>query len=253
MQIKNSVFLVTGGASGLGAATVQMAAASGAKVVIADLQAEAGEKLAREIGGKYCRCDVTSEADGKAAVEAAVQGYGGIHVLVNCAGIGIAERTVGKEAPHDLARFTKVVTINLIGTFNMIRLAADAMCKAGPNAAGERGVIINTASVAAYDGQIGQAAYSASKGGVVGMTLPIARDLSRNGIRVVTIAPGLFLTPMLLGLPKEAQDSLGKQVPFPSRLGKPEEYAQLARQIVENEMLNGETIRLDGAIRMAPK
>ena len=253
MQIMNSVFLVTGGASGLGSATAQMAAANGAKVVIADLQAEAGEKLAREIGGKYCKCDVTSEADGKAAVEAAVQGYGGLHVLVNCAGIGIAERTVGKEAPHDLARFTKVIAINLIGTFNMIRLAADAMAKAGPNAAGERGVIINTASVAAYDGQIGQAAYSASKGGVVGMTLPIARDLSRSGIRVVTIAPGLFLTPMLLGLPKEAQDSLGKQVPFPSRLGKPDEYASLAKQIVENEMLNGETIRLDGAIRMAPK
>jgi NAD(P)-dependent dehydrogenase (short-subunit alcohol dehydrogenase family) len=253
MQIRNSIFLVTGGASGLGAATAQMAAANGAKVVIADLQAEAGEKLAKEIGGKYCKCDVTSEADGKAAVEAAVKSFGGIHVLVNCAGIGVAERTVGKDAPHDLARFTKVIGINLIGTFNMIRLAADAMIKAGPNAAGERGVIINTASVAAFDGQIGQAAYSASKGGVVGMTLPIARDLSRNGIRVVTIAPGLFLTPMLLGLPKEAQDSLGKQVPFPSRLGKPEEYAQLAKSIVENEMLNGETIRLDGAIRMAPK
>jgi NAD(P)-dependent dehydrogenase (short-subunit alcohol dehydrogenase family) len=253
MQIKNSVFLITGGASGLGAATAQLAAANGAKVVIADLQAEAGEKLAKEIGGKYCKCDVTSEADGKAAVEAAVKGFGGIQVLVNCAGIGIAERTIGKDAPHDLARFTKTITINLIGTFNMIRLAADAMAKAGPNAAGERGVIINTASVAAYDGQIGQAAYSASKGGVVGMTLPIARDLSRNGIRVVTIAPGLFLTPMLLGLPKEAQDSLGKQVPFPSRLGKPEEYAALAKHIVENEMLNGETIRLDGAIRMAPK
>jgi NAD(P)-dependent dehydrogenase (short-subunit alcohol dehydrogenase family) len=253
MQIKNSVFLITGGASGLGAATAQLAAANGAKVVIADLQAEAGEKLAREIGGKYCKCDVTSEADGKAAVEAAVKGFGGIQVLVNCAGIGIAERTVGKDAPHDLARFTRTIAINLIGTFNMIRLAADAMAKAGPNAAGERGVIINTASVAAYDGQIGQAAYSASKGGVVGMTLPIARDLSRNGIRVVTIAPGLFLTPMLLGLPKEAQDSLGKQVPFPSRLGKPEEYAALAKHIVENEMLNGETIRLDGAIRMAPK
>jgi len=253
MQIKNSVFLVTGGASGLGAATAQMAAANGAKVVIADLQAEAGEKLAKEIGGKYCKCDVTSEADGKAAVAAAVQSFGGLHVLVICAGIGVAERTIGKEAPHDLARFTRVITINLIGTFNMIRLAADAMAKAGPNAAGERGVIINTASVAAYDGQIGQAAYSASKGGVVGMTLPIARDLSRNGIRVVTIAPGLFLTPMLLGLPKEAQDSLGKQVPFPSRLGKPEEYAALAKSIVENEMLNGETIRLDGAIRMAPK
>jgi NAD(P)-dependent dehydrogenase (short-subunit alcohol dehydrogenase family) len=253
MQIKNTIFLITGGASGLGAATAQMAAANGAKVVIADLQAEAGEKLAKEIGGKYCKCDVTSEADGKAAVEAAVKAFGGLHVLVNCAGIGVAERTIGKEAPHDLARFTKVIGINLIGTFNMIRLAADAMAKAGPNAAGERGVIINTASVAAFDGQIGQAAYSASKGGVVGMTLPIARDLSRNGIRVVTIAPGLFLTPMLLGLPKEAQDSLGKQVPFPSRLGKPEEYAALAKSIVENEMLNGETIRLDGAIRMAPK
>ena len=253
MQIKNSVFLVTGGASGLGAATAQMAAANGAKVVIADLQAELGEKLAKEIGGKYCKCDVTSEADGKAAVEAAVKDFGGLHVLVNCAGIGVAERTIGKEAPHDLARFTRVININLIGTFNMIRLAADAMAKAGPNAAGERGVIINTASVAAFDGQIGQAAYSASKGGVVGMTLPIARDLSRNGIRVVTIAPGLFLTPMLLGLPKEAQESLGKQVPFPSRLGKPDEYASLAKQIVENEMLNGETIRLDGAIRMAPK
>jgi NAD(P)-dependent dehydrogenase (short-subunit alcohol dehydrogenase family) len=253
MQIRNSIFLITGGASGLGAATAQMAAANGAKVVIADLQADLGEKLAKEIGGKYCKCDVTSEADGKAAVEAAVRGLGGLHVLVNCAGIGVAERTVGKDAPHDLARFTRVIGINLIGTFNMIRLAADAMCKSGPNAAGERGVIINTASVAAFDGQIGQAAYSASKGGVVGMTLPIARDLSRNGIRVVTIAPGLFLTPMLLGLPKEAQDSLGKQVPFPSRLGKPEEYAQLAKSIVENEMLNGETIRLDGAIRMAPK
>jgi len=252
MQIKNSVFVITGGASGLGAATAQMAAANGAKVVIADLQADPGEKLAKELGGKFVKCDVTSEADGKAAV-AAAQAFGGLHVLVNCAGIGVAERTLGKEAPHDLARFTRVININLIGTFNMIRLAAFEMAKASPNAAGERGVIINTASVAAFDGQIGQAAYSASKGAVVGMTLPIARDLSRNGIRVVTIAPGLFLTPMLLGLPKEAQESLGKQVPFPSRLGKPEEYAQLARSIVENEMLNGETIRLDGAIRMAPK
>ena len=253
MQIKNTVFLVTGGASGLGAATAQMAAANGAKVVIADLQADLGEKLAKEIGGKYVKCDVTSEADGRAAVEAAVKAFGGLQVLVNCAGIGVAERTLGKDAPHDLARFTRVIHINLIGTFNMIRLAAFEMAKAVPNAAGERGVILNTASVAAFDGQIGQAAYSASKGGVVGMTLPIARDLSRNGIRVVTIAPGLFLTPMLLGLPKEAQESLGKQVPFPPRLGKPEEYAQLARSIVENEMLNGETIRLDGAIRMAPK
>jgi len=252
MQIRNSIFLVTGGASGLGAATARMAAANGAKVVIADLQESAGEALATELGGKYVKCDVTSEADGKAAVAAAV-GLGGIQVLVNCAGIGVAERTLGKDAPHDLARFTKVITINLIGTFNMIRLAADAMAKAGPNAAGERGVIVNTASVAAFDGQIGQAAYSASKGGVVGMTLPIARDLSRNGIRICTIAPGIFLTPMLQGLPKEAQDSLGKQVPFPPRLGKPDEFAALAKHIVENEMLNAETIRLDGAIRMAPK
>jgi NAD(P)-dependent dehydrogenase (short-subunit alcohol dehydrogenase family) len=221
--------------------------------VIADLQADLGEKLAKEIGGRFAKCDVTSEADGKAAVALALKAFGGLQVLVNCAGIAIAERTLGKEAPHDLARFSRVIGINLIGTFNMIRLAADAMAKAGPNAAGERGVIINTASVAAYDGQIGQAAYSASKGGVVGMTLPIARDLSRNGIRVCTIAPGLFETPMMKGLPKEAQESLGKQVPFPSRLGRPSEYAQLARAIVENEMLNGETIRLDGAIRMAPK
>ena len=253
MLIKNSVFLVTGGASVLGAATARMAAENGAKVVIADMQVEAGEKLAKELGGRFVKCDVTAEADAKAAVALALKEFGGLQVLVNCAGIALAERTIGKEAPHDLARFTRVITVNLIGTFNMIRVAADAMAKAGPNAAGERGVIINTASVAAYDGQIGQAAYSASKGGVVGMTLPIARDLSRNGIRVCTIAPGIFETPMLLGLPKEAQDSLGKQVPFPSRLGKPAEYAQLARAVIENEMLNGETIRLDGAIRMAPK
>jgi NAD(P)-dependent dehydrogenase (short-subunit alcohol dehydrogenase family) len=221
--------------------------------VIADMQAEAGEKLAKELGGRFVKCDVTAAAEGEAAVALALKEFGGLQVLVNCAGIALAERTIGKEAPHDLGRFTRVVSVNLIGTFNMIRIGADAMAKAGPNAAGERGVIINTASVAAYDGQIGQAAYSASKGGVVGMTLPIARDLSRNGIRVCTIAPGIFETPMLLGLPKDAQDSLGKQVPFPSRLGRPAEYAHLARAIIENEMLNGETIRLDGAIRMAPK
>jgi NAD(P)-dependent dehydrogenase (short-subunit alcohol dehydrogenase family) len=253
MLIKNSVFLITGGASGLGEATARMATENGGKVVIADLQADLGEKLAKEIGGRFAKCDVTSEADGKAAVELAVKAFGGIHVLVNCAGIGTAERTIGKEGPHNLGHFTRVVTINLIGSFNMIRLAADAMAKAGPNAAGERGVIINTASVAAYDGQIGQAAYSASKGGIVGMTLPIARDLSRNGIRVCTIAPGIFETPMLLGMPKDVQDALGKMVPFPPRLGRPVEYAQLARAIIENEMMNGETIRLDGAIRMAPK
>ncbi len=253
MQIKNSVFLITGGASGLGEATARMAAENGGKVVIVDMQAEAGEKLARELGGRYAKTDVTSEAEGKAAVALAVKEFGGVQVLVNCAGIAVAERTIGKDAPHSLASFAKVVGVNLIGSFNMIRLAADAMAKASPNAAGERGVIVNTASVAAFDGQIGQAAYSASKGGVVGMTLPIARDLSRNGIRVCTIAPGLFETPMLKGLPKEAQESLGRQVPFPSRLGRPSEYAQLVKAIVETEMLNGETIRLDGAIRMAPK
>jgi NAD(P)-dependent dehydrogenase (short-subunit alcohol dehydrogenase family) len=253
MQIKNSVFLVTGGASGLGEATARMAAQNGGKVVLVDMQVELGEKLAKELGGRFVKADVTSEAEGKAAVALAVKEFGGVNVLVNCAGIAVAERTVGKDAPHSLASFTKVVNVNLIGTFNMIRLAAEAMTKAEPNSAGERGVIVNTASVAAFDGQIGQAAYSASKGGVVGMTLPIARDLSRNGIRVCTIAPGLFETPMLKGLPKEAQESLGKQVPFPSRLGRPTEYAQLVRSIVEIEMLNGETIRLDGAIRMAPK
>ena len=253
MQIKNSVFLITGGASGLGAATAQMAAANGGKVVIADLQAELGEKLAKEIGGKYVKCDVTSEADGKAAVEAALSAFGGLQGLVNCAGIAIGERTVKKDGPHALASFSRVIGINLIGTFNMIRLAATAMAKGKPNPAGERGVIVNTASVAAFDGQIGQAAYSASKGGVVGMTLPIARDLSRDGIRVCTIAPGIFETPMLTGMPKEVQDSLARQVPFPPRLGRPADYAALVRHIVENEMLNGETIRLDGAIRMAPK
>ena len=222
-------------------------------VVIADMQADAGESLAKEIGAQFVKTDVTSEADAKNVVERALKSYGGLHVLVNCAGIALAERTLGKEAPHDLGRFTRVLQINLIGTFNMIRLAADAMAKASPNAGGERGVIVNTASVAAFDGQIGQAAYSASKAGVVGMTLPIARDLSRNGIRVCSIAPGIFETPMLAGLPKEAQESLGKQVPFPSRLGRPGEYAQLVKAIVEIEMLNAETIRLDGAIRMAPK
>ena len=253
MQIRNSIFLVTGGASGLGAASARMAAENGARVVIADMQQEAGEKIAKEINGRFIKTDVTAEADGKAAVALALKEFGGLQVLVNCAGIAIAERTLGKEAPHDLGHFMRVITINLVGTFNMIRLAAEAMAKAGPNAAGERGVIINTASVAAFDGQIGQAAYSASKGGVVAMTLPIARDLSRNGIRVCTIAPGIFETPMLAGLPKEAQESLGKQVPFPSRLGRPSEYAQLVKAIVEIEMLNAETIRLDGAIRMAPR
>ena len=214
-----------------------------------------GSAYVKELGSnaRFIMTDVTAEADAKAAVVLAVKEFGGLNVLINCAGIAIAEKTIGKNGPHALASFSRTVTINLIGSFNMIRLAAETMAKGQPNAAGERGVIINTASVAAYDGQIGQAAYSASKGGIVGMTLPIARDLSRDGIRVLTIAPGIFETPMLLGLPKEAQDALGKMVPFPPRLGRPTEYASLAKHMVENEMLNGETIRLDGAIRMAPK
>jgi NAD(P)-dependent dehydrogenase (short-subunit alcohol dehydrogenase family) len=254
MEIKNSNFIVTGGASGLGAATARTIAAAGGNVVIADVNADTGNALAKELGrARFIKTDVTSEADGTAAVALALKEFGGLQGLVNCAGIGAAEKTLGREGPHGLASFIRVITINLIGTFNMIRLAADAMSKGQPNAGGERGVIVNTASVAAYDGQIGQAAYSASKGGIVGMTLPIARDLARSGIRVMTIAPGIFLTPMLLGLPKEAQDSLGKMVPFPPRLGQPSEYAALAKHIIENEMLNGEVIRLDGAIRMAPK
>jgi NAD(P)-dependent dehydrogenase (short-subunit alcohol dehydrogenase family) len=254
MQIANNVFIVTGGASGLGGATTRLLAAQGGKVVIADVQADRGEALAKELGAnaRYVKCDVSSEADGRAAVDAALA-LGVLRGLINCAGIAIGEKVVGKDGPHALASFARVININLIGTFNMIRLAADAMSKQEPTAEGERGVLVNTASVAAFDGQIGQAAYSASKGGVVGMTLPIARDLSRSGIRCVTIAPGLFATPMLLGMPQDVQDSLGRQVPFPSRLGKPDEYAALVRHIIENVMLNGETIRLDGAIRMQPK
>jgi NAD(P)-dependent dehydrogenase (short-subunit alcohol dehydrogenase family) len=253
MDIRDSTFIVTGGASGLGAATVEMIVANGGKAVIADIKG--GEPLAARLGKQalFWPTDVTNEDQAKACVERALKELGGLHGLINCAGIAIGEKTTGKEGPHSLATFTRVVTVNLIGTFNMIRLAADAMSRQEPNASGERGVIINTASVAAFDGQIGQAAYSASKGGVVGMTLPIARDLARSGIRVVTIAPGIFETPMLLGLPKDVQESLGKQVPFPSRLGRPSEYAALAGHIIENEMLNGETIRLDGAIRMGPK
>jgi NAD(P)-dependent dehydrogenase (short-subunit alcohol dehydrogenase family) len=254
MELKGGTFIVTGGASGLGEGTVRMLLGNGANAVIADVQADKGEALAKQLGQKarFVKCDVTNEQDAQAAVDAALK-LGGFQGLVNCAGIAIAERTVKKDGPHALASFARVININLIGTFNMIRIAATAMAKGQPNAVGERGVIVNTASVAAYDGQIGQAAYSASKGGVVGMTLPVARDLSRDGIRVCTIAPGIFETPMLLGMPKDVQDALAKQVPFPPRLGKPADYAQLVRQIVENEMLNGEVIRLDGAIRMAPK
>jgi NAD(P)-dependent dehydrogenase (short-subunit alcohol dehydrogenase family) len=252
MDIKNKVFIVTGGASGLGAGTARMLVAEGAKVVLADLQDEAGQALAAELGQTYVHCDVTQESDGQAAVAAALA-LGPLFGLVNCAGIAPASRTVGKNGPHALDLFQKVVAINLIGTFNMIRLAATAMSENEAEPTGERGVLINTASVAAYDGQIGQAAYSASKGGVVGMTLPIARDLSKVGIRCVTIAPGIFGTPMIFGMPKEVQDSLAASIPFPARLGRPEDYAKLVNSIITNEMINGETIRLDGAIRMAPK
>ncbi len=252
MDISGKVFIVTGAASGLGEGTARMLAANGAKVVLADLQVEKGEAVAKEIGGAFVKCDVTKEADGEAVVTKAVS-MGKLMGLVNCAGIATAEKTVGKTGPHGLAGFARTVTINLIGSFNMIRLAADAMCKNEPEATGERGVLISTASVAAYDGQIGQAAYSASKGGIVGMTLPIARDLARNGVRNMTIAPGIFGTPMMFGMPQEVQDSLAASVPFPSRLGTPQDYAKLAKHIIENEMLNGEVIRLDGAIRLAPR
>ncbi len=254
MQVSGNVFIVTGGASGLGGATSRLLASQGGKVVIADVQAAAGEALAKELGAnaRFVKCDVTSEVDGKAVVAAALD-LGTLRGLINCAGIAIGEKTVGKDGPHKLESFARVININLVGSFNMIRLAAEAMSRQDATPDGERGVIVNTASVAAFDGQMGQVAYAASKGGVVGMTLPLARDLSRNGIRVLTIAPGIFETPMLLGMPPEVQESLGKQVPFPSRLGKPAEYAQLVAAILGNVMLNGETIRLDGAIRMQPK
>ncbi|HEV3429429.1 MAG TPA: 3-hydroxyacyl-CoA dehydrogenase [Paraburkholderia sp.] len=252
MQIRDNVFLITGGASGLGAASARLIAAEGGKVVLADLNEEAGNALAKELNGVFVKCNVASEEDGAKAVAAATA-LGTLRGLVNCAGIAPAVKTVGKDGPHPLDAFSKTISVNLIGTFNMIRLAAAAIAQTAPAEGGERGVIVNTASVAAYDGQIGQAAYAASKGGVVAMTLPIARDLSRSGIRVMTIAPGIFETPMLLGMPQEVQDALGAMVPFPSRLGKPDEYAMLVKQIFENPMLNGEVIRLDGAIRMQPK
>lgn len=252
MEIKDKVFIVTGGASGLGAGTVRMLVEHGGKVVIADVQDEAGQALAQELGQVFVHCDVTQEADGQAAVDAALK-LGSLFGLVNCAGIAPASRTVGRNGPHPLDMFQKVISVNLIGTFNMIRLAAAAMSDNEPESTGERGVLINTASVAAFDGQIGQAAYSASKGGVVGMTLPIARDLAKSGIRCVTIAPGIFGTPMMFGMPQEVQDSLAASIPFPSRLGTPTDYAKLVHSIVTNEMLNGETIRLDGAVRLAPR
>src|SRR5712692_5317577 len=255
MDIANKVVLVTGGASGLGAACVRLLTGEGAKAVIADLNEETGSALAGEIGDAtlFVKTNVTDEESMQVAVQAAVDHFGGLHILINCAGIGIAERVLGKNRPHSLASFTRVIQINLVGTFNAIRLAAAVMAENQPNQGGERGVIINTASVAAFDGQIGQAAYSASKGGIVALTLPLARDLSGVGIRVMTIAPGLFDTPLLAALPEDVKASLGAMVPFPKRLGKPEEYALLAKQIIENPMLNGEVIRLDGAIRMAPK
>ncbi|KDB07412.1 3-hydroxy-2-methylbutyryl-CoA dehydrogenase [Burkholderia sp. lig30] len=255
MNITDRVFLITGAGSGLGAAVTRMVVAEGGKAMLLDVNGEAGGALAEELGAsaRFVRTDVTSDADGQAAVAAALDAFGRIDGLVNCAGVAPGEKVVGREAPHRLDSFARAVSINLVGTFNMIRLAADAMSKQEPNEEGERGVIVNTASIAAFDGQIGQAAYAASKAGVVGLTLPVARELARFGIRVVTIAPGIFATPMMTGMPQEVQDSLGKSVPFPSRLGRPEEFAALVRHVAENSMLNGEVIRLDGALRMAPR
>ena len=252
MQIENRAFIVTGGASGLGEGTARMLAAHGGQVVIADLQAAKAEAVARDIGASFVPCDVTNEADGRAAVRQARR-LGKLAGLINCAGIAPAAKTVGKHGAHDLGLYTRAVMVNLVGTFNMIRLAAEAMADNEPEDTGERGVLISTASIAAFDGQAGQAAYAASKGGIVGMTLPIARDLARSGIRNMTIAPGIFGTPMLFGMPREVQDSLAASVPFPSRLGRPEDYAKLVRQILDNDMLNGEVIRLDGAIRLPPR
>jgi NAD(P)-dependent dehydrogenase (short-subunit alcohol dehydrogenase family) len=253
MQASQRTFLVTGGASGLGAASARRLIAIGANVLIADLQAAAGETLANELGKQaaFVATDVTSEASAQSAIDAAVRGFGGLHGLVNCAGILGAARIVGREGPHDLALFQKVIQVNLVGTFNMLRLAAAAMSKNQPTDDGERGVIINTASVAAFDGQIGQAAYAASKGGIASLALPAARELARFGIRVVTIAPGVFETAMMGAAPPSVRQSLVSQAAFPQRFGRPDEYAQLVQQIVENPMLNGCTIRLDGAVRMA--
>lgn len=255
MQIKDKVFLVTGAGSGLGAATARMLVEAGAKVVLADLNRDAGDKIAGELGvnARFVETDVSNEASAVNAVQTAVSVFGALNGLVSCAGVAPAEKVVGKEGPHRLESFAKVININLVGTFNMLRLAAAEMQKNTPDEGGERGVIVNTASIAAFEGQLGQAAYAASKGGVVALTLPVARELARTGIRCVTIAPGIMETPMLLGMPAEVQDSLNKMVPFPTRMGKPAEYAALVKHIAENAYINGEVIRLDGAIRMGSK
>ncbi|NTJ62000.1 3-hydroxyacyl-CoA dehydrogenase [Agrobacterium rhizogenes] len=254
MLIQGKTFVVTGGGSGLGASVARMLAGEGANVVIADVNADAGAGIVGELGIRavFIRTDVTQEQDAQAAIEMAQERFGHLHGLVNCAGVAPGEKVLGRTGPHRLDSFARAIGINLIGTFNMIRLAAAAIAKGEPDAEGERGVIINTASIAAFDGQVGQAAYAASKGGVAAMTLPIARELARSGIRVVTIAPGIFETPMMAGMPQEVQDSLSKSVPFPQRFGRPAEFAALVRHICENAMLNGEVIRLDGALRMAP-
>ena len=248
MEIEGRTFLVAGGGSGLGAATARMLAGGGANVLVADLKGEAAGDNTR-----FAQADVTDEGSVRAAIGEALRGFGGLHGAINCAGVASAEKVLGREGPHSLVSFARVVEVNLVGTFNVVRLAAEVMARNEPAGSGERGVIVNTASVAAFDGQIGQVAYAASKGGVVAMTLPVARELAALGIRVVAIAPGIFDTPMMAGLPEAARNSLGKQVPFPSRLGRPEEYAALVGHVIENEMLNGEVIRLDGAIRMSPR
>jgi NAD(P)-dependent dehydrogenase (short-subunit alcohol dehydrogenase family) len=255
MQITDRTFIVTGGASGLGRATVEALLGAGGRVVMLDVNADAGRAAEHALGSnaRFAQGDVTSEENVKAAIDVATNGFGGLHGVVNAAGIGPAAKVLGRNGPHPLDLFEKTIRVNLVGTFNVIRLAAAVMTQNTPEASGERGVIINTASIAAFDGQIGQPAYAASKGGIVGMTLPIAREFAAAGIRVVTIAPGIFDTPLLAGLPEPARLSLGQQVPFPSRLGRPAEYASLVRHVVENEMLNGEVIRIDGALRMAPK
>jgi NAD(P)-dependent dehydrogenase (short-subunit alcohol dehydrogenase family) len=253
MQVKGHAAIITGGGSGLGAATARALQGLGAKVALLDINEAAAKAVAAELGGVAVRCDVADAASGEAAVAAARAAHGPARILVNCAGIGVAARIVGRDGPQPLAEYKRVIDINLVGSFNMMRLAAADMMNLEPLEDGERGVIISTASVAAYEGQIGQAAYSSSKGGIVALTLPAAREFARSGIRVNAIAPGIFRTPMMAGLPQAAQDSLAAAIPFPARLGKPEEYARLALEIIGNVMINGECIRLDGAIRMAPR